>query len=358
MPNDADRLTRNMDPLLLPLLCAEQDAAELLAKLISETAEPVIQAIICRKLRVSLRSSDGSVQNQDALDLASSVRALIISELRHLKLNQDEHIIRDFRQYVAVKTYSACADYFREKHPQRWRLKNALRYQLKQNSQFSLWEDERGKWVGGLSVSASQGGEVHVSHHPRGIADVQTLFPEGAPQVPLADLLSLIFEKAGGPLELDQLVMIVAGVQGIKDHPVESYDQDKMLSESLTDHRITVDAALEQHLYLDRLWTEVCTLPPLQRSALLLNLRDTNNDSAIVFLPYLGIASKNEIADLVGLPHERFAELWNELPLEDSAIAQLLGITRQQVINLRKTARERLARRMKALEKGSSRGTR
>jgi len=43
------------------------------------------------------------------------------------------------------------------------------------------------------------------------------------------------------------------------------------------------------------------------------------------------------------------------LPLEDSAIAQLFGITRQQVINLRKTARERLARRMQAREKKSSR---
>ena len=57
----------------------------------------------------------------------------------------------------------------------------------------------------------------------------------------------------------------------------------------------------------------------------------------------------------MGVPEDRFAELWNDLPLEDSAIAQLLGITRQQVINLRKTARERLARRMRAREKDSSR---
>jgi hypothetical protein len=103
------------------------------------------------------------------------------------------------------------------------------------------------------------------------------------------------------------------------------------------------------------LWEEVCGLPALQRSALLLNLRDRNSDSVIAFLPYLGIASKNEIAELVGISENQFAQLWNDLPLEDSAIAQLLGITRQQVINLRKTARERLARRMQAREKNSSR---
>ena len=44
------------------------------------------------------------------------------------------------------------------------------------------------------------------------------------------------------------------------------------------------------------------------------------------------------------------AALWNDLPLEDTAISGLLGVTRQQVINLRKVARERLVRRIKAFE--------
>ena len=41
-----------------------------------------------------------------------------------------------------------------------------------------------------------------------------------------------------------------------------------------------------------------------------------------------------------------FAEVWKDLPWSDLRIAERLGITRQQVINLRKCARERLARRM------------
>ena len=36
---------------------------------------------------------------------------------------------------------------------------------------------------------------------------------------------------------------------------------------------------------------------------------------------------------------------WPELPFDDNTIAALLGATRQQVINLRKCARERLRRR-------------
>jgi hypothetical protein len=42
------------------------------------------------------------------------------------------------------------------------------------------------------------------------------------------------------------------------------------------------------------------------------------------------------------------AGLWHELPLDDRRIAERLAVTRQQVINLRKAARARLARRARA----------
>jgi len=58
----------------------------------------------------------------------------------------------------------------------------------------------------------------------------------------------------------------------------------------------------------------------------------------------------NQIAEVLEMLPEKFAELWNDLPIDDAAIAQRLGITRQQVINLRKSARERLGRRMKPFE--------
>jgi hypothetical protein len=47
------------------------------------------------------------------------------------------------------------------------------------------------------------------------------------------------------------------------------------------------------------------------------------------------------------MPAQEFAGLWNELPLADDAIARRLGLMRQQVVNLRKSARERLGRRMR-----------
>ena len=95
---------------------------------------------------------------------------------------------------------------------------------------------------------------------------------------------------------------------------------------------------------------QIIELPPNQRAALLLNLRDADGRGVIALFPLQGIATVRELADTLGLSAERFAELWHDLPLEDNAIAELLGLTRQQVISLRKVARERLARRMKHYE--------
>jgi hypothetical protein len=355
MPEQAHRLAADMDPLLLPFLEAEGQADRLLGKLVSETADPVIHAALGHKLHVSLRASDGSEENQDALDLAQSVRALIISELRDLKANTTQRSIGDFREYVAVKAYSACADYFRKKHPQRFRLKNALRYQLKKDRQFILRENERGKWICGLNTHEVADRAGVSTCHLRGSTDLVKLFPEGTgpyQRIALVELLPIVFERAGGLIELDQLVRIVAELKGIQDRPLESYDQDLTLSRGLSGSGPRADAAIENQQYLERLWAEVCELPALQRSALLLNLRDADGGSVIAFLPYLGIASKSEIAELIGIDYEQFVSFWDDLPWEDSRIAQLLGVTRQQVINLRKTGRERLARRMNAWERG------
>src|SRR5439155_27318947 len=111
-----------------------------------------------------------------------------------------------------------------------------------------------------------------------------------------------------------------------------------------------VDLAQEQRLFFEQIRREVCQLPVLQRAALLLTLRDSRDGAVISFLPFSGVASKEELARLLEMPYEDFQKLWNELPLDDSRIAQMFDITRQQVINLRKTARERLARRTRRLD--------
>jgi hypothetical protein len=75
-------------------------------------------------------------------------------------------------------------------------------------------------------------------------------------------------------------------------------------------------------------------------------LRSGPSTPAAALLPMTGVASIAEIADTLGFTPDDFAGIWHSLPLEDLEIGQRLGLSRQQVINLRKSARERLTRRI------------
>ena len=335
------------DSMLAPFLTAKSESIsdELLRAIIDEHADPIINKILRRKLRVSLNGG-GTQQNQDALEIAGDLRASIISTLQALRQNPNQTAIANFSDFVALKTYSACADYFREKHPQRWRLKSLLRRRLRQNPRFALWQAEDKRWYAGFSGRKETGSKA-------GAADASESITDGrlnAAQMKSDEFLGALFERSGRPIVFDEVVKIAAETWRIHDPPAESIDAgDSERDEQFTSSEPRVDLALEQRVFFEQVWFEVCQLPVLQRAALLLNLRDSRDGGVISFLPFLGIASKVELARLLEMPYADFQKLWNELPLDDLRIAQMFGITRQQVINLRKTARERLARRMRKL---------
>ena len=337
------------DSMLAPFLTAKSESIsdELLRAIIDEHADPIIKKIVRSKLRVSLNGR-GTQQNQDALEIAGDMRASIISTLRALRQNPNHTAITNFSDFVAIKTSSACADYFREKHPQRWRLKNLLRRRLRQNPRFALWQGEDKRWYAGFSGSQETGSKAEP---PDASESIPTDGRLSAAQMKTDEFLENLFERSGRPIVFDEVVKIAAETWHIHDPPAESidaggYDRDEQFRSS----EPRVDLVLEQRLFFEQVWFEVCQLPVLQRAALLLNLRDSRDGGVISFLPFLGVASKEELAQLLEMPYADFQQVWNELPLDDLRIAQMFGITRQQVINLRKTARERLARRMRKLE--------
>ena len=335
------------DVLLLPFLQATDIsvAEALLTQLIQQQADPIIAKILKSKLRVSLNGSQGSRENQDALDIASDLRATLIADLRAVQQHPDQKSVRSFPDYVAVKTYSACADYFREKNPRRWRLKNLLRYQLKQNPRFDLWKAEDSCWYAGLSDW--RGTTAASTALPSSNTTLEVFATKDVQVVTPAELLTAIFESVGHAVEFDRVVTLAAEAWNITDTVPECVDHPDWEPERESAHSTQrVDLLLEQRLYLETLWIEVRELPILQRTALLLNLRDAQGGSAIFFIPHLGIASQTQIAEILELPQSELEALWNDLPLDDSRIAEMLSVTRQQVINLRKTARERLNRRM------------
>jgi DNA-directed RNA polymerase specialized sigma24 family protein len=352
--------TQETDAQLLPFLRAEDEgeAHELLSDLVRTEAEPLIKAIIGRKLRVSVNGGGYSRAAQEAEDVRSEILLQLISRLRALKEDSEGKAIANFRSYVAVTAHNACHEFLRRKYPERWRLKNRLRYLLTHQAGFALWETEQGEWLCGTEawrakeIKPGSAGRIRELRNDSLALELPGMTGRNPHLMHPAELVAAIFKQVGGPVELDELVGTLAELQGVKDAAPEVAGQDD--EEETNDPYAGLAAGgsdiateLEQRHYVERLWREICELPARQRAALLLNLRDDGGGDVIALFPMLGVASIRQIADALELPAEEFAALWHDLPLDDATIAGRLNLSRQQVINLRKSARERLARRMR-----------
>jgi hypothetical protein len=153
-----------------------------------------------------------------------------------------------------------------------------------------------------------------------------------------------VLQWAGGPVDLDDLVRVAAAAW---DTSAEA-GTDAATAAAEASPAPRLDAALDCRRYLARLWEEVRQLPTRQRTALLLNLRDPQGHDMLELFTVTGTASLRGLAEVLDMPADTLAALWSELPLDDARLAERMRLTRQQVANLRKCARERLARRLRA----------
>lgn len=340
----------SMDNLLLPFIeeSNEEKADLCLVRLIDDHAAPIVREILGGSLRIHFDGSSGGSSKQDAGDLFNDIVANLISRLRQIKLNPAQAGIADFRSYVAGTAYNACNLYLRQKFPRRSRLKNRLRYLLSHNNQFALWSTDQSGLLCGLAQWQDQ-----TKYTPAGLLEKIRqdtgewthevgLTSVGSTRGELTNLLEVIFKWCESPLKLDDLVNVVAEVCREKDLPDEPIET----ALNVASPGISFETTLELQRNLKILWREICQLPRRQRVALLLNFRDSHGQELISLLPHTRAATIEQIAAALEFPLPQFLKVWNDLPLEDLAIGELLGATRQQVINLRKCARERLDRRM------------
>jgi DNA-directed RNA polymerase specialized sigma24 family protein len=296
------------------------------------------------KLRLHRPQSD---QNRHELEeIYNDIQLRLLKRLRALKEDPERNQIVNLRGYVATVTRNTCDEYLRHLYPLRRSLKDKVRRHLLSHSEFALWEDAEHNWLAGLSGSQMKDdGRANVSElQERLKSELQNVDVQ---RLELHDLLTTIFTVANAPLELDQLTELVAGFWGVEDHPAEPVDGS-------TDDQLHADinpaTIIERRQSLELLWREICQLPRRQRVALLLNLRNPHGINVITLLPATGVATFEQIALALEIPVAEFEQLWARLPLDDLHLADYLGATRQQVINLRKTARERLLKRLNLLK--------
>jgi hypothetical protein len=153
-------------------------------------------------------------------------------------------------------------------------------------------------------------------------------------------IIAEVFEAVGGPVRLDDLVALIAAVWRIGRSP------SAVERAPYSSRENNPEAAIDSRRLVEQTWDEVRQLPIRQRVALLFNLRDTAGAGMLWIFAVTGVASIRTIAETLEISAEELAGLWKELPIDDATIAARLGCTRQQVINLRMSARKRLANRL------------
>jgi RNA polymerase sigma factor (sigma-70 family) len=297
------------------------------------------------------------VEGQDQEDIYEEVVIQLVRRLMLMK-SGGEDPFGSFESYVATAAYNACSSYLRRKYPARSRLRDRLRYILSHHEQLAIWQLEKREWLCGLASWGKQQPSrrstdclLQLRADPHSI----NYFSDSArPERGILRLVKSIFEFVGAPVPLDDLVDVVGDILGTGDK-MRGAEPDDLLGGAADEIRSETEhlfaERIDKQAYLKQVWKEMCELPPEQRAAMLLNLKDKDgSDITLVFISS-GVATISEMAEALGMSIEEFLDLWKRLPLSDEDIAIRLGIRVQRVASLRQSARRRLSRRMALYER-------
>jgi DNA-directed RNA polymerase specialized sigma24 family protein len=336
-----------IDPLLEPLLLvtSDEEIDEIISELITMQAVPVIKRVIVYKLHLNPHRG---TELADADDIQQEVILQLLMRLRQFRQQPDVYPINDLRGLTATITHGACARWMQRRFPERHAFKQRLYYLLTHQPGLALWLSENRKQMAGFKVWHGRKDIATVKQFDR-VSEEKALLDrirslKSGKEADWGGVLAAVFDCLGGPVEFDKLTGFLVGLLRIEDRPVIPLDPtDESGQPDPPAEQPDLAWQTEKKIFLKRAWEEICELPAKQRAALLLNLRREYHG---LFLAR-GIATLSQMAEALEMSPEKLPEMWNELPLEDAKIAEMLQLTRQQVINARKSARKRLTRRLR-----------
>jgi RNA polymerase sigma factor (sigma-70 family) len=311
-------------------------------------AGPVVRQALRRKLAFYVDQRGINPHNQDAEDLYQEIMAKIVQALHDLRNPSATTEIQNLKQYVARIASNACNDVLRTKSPARARLKNNLRFLLTHHRDFTVWKTEAETLVGFAVwrvTSKSESVQKQLFDMEQSLASFRStkLRGENVKQVPLTRLVAEVFNWIGSPVELDELVNIVAALLDIKDHPAESIDDQTVADEArISDSTVSTSSRLEAQSLLRHLWQGLRELSTEQRDVFCLGFEDQSGRDLFTVLLEAEVVTFQALAKELGRSTKAILELWSKMPMDDEAIAVELGSTRAQVYKWRFRALQRL----------------
>lgn len=343
----------DLDPLLSPFLEApdEASARACLGRLVVEVAAPIIRRVVSAKTGALPSARSGTGGLLEAEDIAADAQAALVKRLLALRQEGGGSGVRNFRGYCAAAAQRSWIDQLRLVRPGRARLLHQVRYLLGESrrvSGFALWAapDDPALELGGFSAWQTAGTPRATDERLRALADDPAAFvadalPDvrDAAQLSPARLLAIVLDRLGGPAPVDDLVDAVGRLWD----DAESGARDPLPPlEELPSSTPGPDEAAGWNDCLRWLWEQIPQLSPPQRLAFVLHSPVTRE------WEHVGIATRAQIAAVLGIPLVEFELLWPDIPLPDAATAARLSVAAQNVINLRKAARIALGRKLVA----------
>jgi hypothetical protein len=353
-----------LDPLLTPFVTAqdEEAARTALGAVLDTHALPIVRTVVRRELAWGANRGASEADLEDVVGtVIVRLTACLMRAAREWDADPlapdgaDGEPIGNVRAYAGQIAVNACAEWLRARYPLRARLTAQIRYACRHHRELALWLWRERVWLCGLAAWRDArdpvDSDVLAALRGRLAAPVPSVVSE-AKRIVAA--LFAVLREVDAPCRLGEAVTIVADLLGIPErmNPAMGGLAHRAAAGRADDESPApsvapaIDRQVEQRSFLARVWVEVKALPNRQRVALLLNLRDEGQQDALALLTAAGVATHDELSACIGLSPVELTALLLELPQDDTAIAGRLGVTRRQVINLRKCARERLARRL------------
>jgi len=316
------------DPLFDAYAQASEAGAPAALERLTDSAQPAIREVCAGAL---------GFDEPELEDACADALMRFINRVQQLR-ERGGNGIQNVPAYAAVTARRVCADYLRRTHPLRARLGCRVRYALTHDPLLQL----RGS--GSIRHAGLAGwAETLPAVHSPALAEIAASMRIDVSGTALLNTLRTVLARAGGWVETGTLISVLFDAAALRDPtftPVEDVEPAAPVAESGTDQR-------ESRSELESAWGEIVLLPLRQRIALLMHLRDDEGRSGLALFVLTGVASIAVLASALGLSPTELADVWRSLPLDDLAIAKRLTATRQQVINLRKSARARLGRRLR-----------
>ncbi len=330
-----------MDEVLLPYLeAADSERERVLSDLLLLHAAPVVRHTLRQKLGFYINPLGANPHNQDAEDLYYEVITRLLHLLNDLQSQAQKTEIRNFRYYVSRLAMNACYDYLRAKSPARARLKNSLRDLLDRHSDFAMWKTVTetlcgfAVWQGG-GKSASSDRLTELIEKPE-VFQQAKFSQENVQQVPLTRLAAEIFRWVDSPIELDALVSTIALLLNVKDHPVESLDNESDSWNNLPrEQSLFCESRIEAREILAKLWEEIRHLNSRQRDAICFGFEDARGDDLFSLLLEADLVTWSQLSQGLDRTVEELMRLWQQMPMDNHSIADELGVSRQQVYKWR-----------------------